>query len=351
MFTGGVFPKGDKYDAHKYATLWAKSNDTESGMRKVVSYNNNWYLIEALEDMPFGYQVIEKIPQEYYSREISQYGKVEGYTSSEDTFVQNASLSSKRNRNVDGGRIPGYSGTQYGREGVPVRGLVADKNGEQRDQSDNESSVESGYLDQQKASDRLNDQRNTIIYDKKQKRIEQLAPARIMSLALNQNPFANDSISDDLVKSQEEFKESSRSAVTNFEDSSGRKLSEKQSAYFKDSKVRDENGRLLVVYHGTDAEFDQFELSKAGDNGRREEFGFYFTDDQRITKQYGGRQIEAYLNIGSFAAKRASGNGAPLFRILLSEGGALYRRSERTLCHIHFTALGKQGEKQKLQRQ
>ena len=128
-----------------------------------------------------------------------------------------------------------------------------------------------------------------------------------MSLALNQNPFANDSISDDLVKSQEEFKESSRSAVTNFEDSSGRKLSEKQAAYFKNSKVRDENGRLLVVYHGTDAEFDQFELSKAGANGRREGFGFYFTDDQRITKLYGGRQIEAYLNIGSFAAERASG--------------------------------------------
>lgn len=34
-------------------------------------------------------------------------------------------------------------------------------------------------------------------------------------------------------------------------DSQGRELSPEQQEYFKDSKVRDENGNLLVVYHGT----------------------------------------------------------------------------------------------------
>lgn len=34
-------------------------------------------------------------------------------------------------------------------------------------------------------------------------------------------------------------------------DSQGRELSEQQQEYFKDSKVRDENGNLQVVYHGT----------------------------------------------------------------------------------------------------
>ena len=34
-------------------------------------------------------------------------------------------------------------------------------------------------------------------------------------------------------------------------DSEGRELTKEQAEYFKDSKVRDENGNLLVVYHGT----------------------------------------------------------------------------------------------------
>lgn len=42
-------------------------------------------------------------------------------------------------------------------------------------------------------------------------------------------------------------------------DSDGRKLTEKQQEYFKDSKVRDDNGNLLVMYHGTpNAEFTVF---------------------------------------------------------------------------------------------
>ena len=33
-------------------------------------------------------------------------------------------------------------------------------------------------------------------------------------------------------------------------DSNGNELSPEQQAYFKDSKIRDENGNLLTVYHG-----------------------------------------------------------------------------------------------------
>jgi hypothetical protein len=34
-------------------------------------------------------------------------------------------------------------------------------------------------------------------------------------------------------------------------DGKGNKLSEQQQEYLKNSKVRDENGNLLIVYHGT----------------------------------------------------------------------------------------------------
>ena len=80
-------------------------------------------------------------------------------------------------------------------------------------------------------------------------------------------------------------------------DSEGKNLSEGQQEYFKDSKVRDENGNLLVVYHGTDADFNVFDFGKAGKNGRAEGYGFYFSDDKEITGKYGDRQKEVYLDI------------------------------------------------------
>ena len=39
-------------------------------------------------------------------------------------------------------------------------------------------------------------------------------------------------------------------------DTDGNKLSAEQQEYFVDSKIRDEDGRLLVVYHGTDYDFN-----------------------------------------------------------------------------------------------
>lgn len=46
-------------------------------------------------------------------------------------------------------------------------------------------------------------------------------------------------------------------------DSVGRQLTEQQESYFKDSKVRDEDGNLLRVYHGTVREFYEFDREYA----------------------------------------------------------------------------------------
>lgn len=62
-------------------------------------------------------------------------------------------------------------------------------------------------------------------------------------------------------------------------DSNDRPLSQDQQEYFKDSKVRDENGNLIAVYHGTVREFYTFDRDYAnaeGDMGK----GFYFTDNE-----------------------------------------------------------------------
>jgi hypothetical protein len=66
--------------------------------------------------------------------------------------------------------------------------------------------------------------------------------------------------------------------------------------WFGDSKVVDENGEPMVVYHGTDAEFSVFDYSKIGTNGRLEGAGFYFTNNKSVAQGY-GNPIEAYLKI------------------------------------------------------
>lgn len=57
--------------------------------------------------------------------------------------------------------------------------------------------------------------------------------------------------------------------------------------WFGDSKVVDEQGRPLVVYHGTNAEFDTFDTKRIG----KQDYGFYgkgfyFTDTKGVAEDY-----------------------------------------------------------------
>lgn len=67
--------------------------------------------------------------------------------------------------------------------------------------------------------------------------------------------------------------------------------------WFSDSKVVDEQGRPLVVYHGTKAQFDEFDINipRTGVDifGR----GFYFTPYKNKAKFYGKIVMPVYLSI------------------------------------------------------
>ena len=68
--------------------------------------------------------------------------------------------------------------------------------------------------------------------------------------------------------------------------------------WFEGSKVVDENGQPLKLYHGTDADFDVFDKSKIGtrtDSGLIGS-GFYFHPDLETTKSYGHINKPVYLN-------------------------------------------------------
>lgn len=66
------------------------------------------------------------------------------------------------------------------------------------------------------------------------------------------------------------------------------------------SLVRDENGELLMVYHGSQSKFTVFSHNKMGRNGNAHGRGFYFTELRSLAEGYegeGGQLLKGYLNI------------------------------------------------------
>ena len=78
-------------------------------------------------------------------------------------------------------------------------------------------------------------------------------------------------------------------------DSNGRELSTEQSEYFKESKIRDADGNLKVMYHGSPETFTVFDRKKARSGGTYGS-GFYFTDSKSHAGTYGDSYV-VYLNI------------------------------------------------------
>lgn len=90
-------------------------------------------------------------------------------------------------------------------------------------------------------------------------------------------------------------------------DSEGRELSEAQQEFFKDSKVRDEEGRLLTVYHGSDKKFFVFDRTKARANMDIQ--GSFFSPWEIDAQGYGGKVGEYYLNIVNPASETSLDKG------------------------------------------
>ena len=97
-------------------------------------------------------------------------------------------------------------------------------------------------------------------------------------------------------------------------DNQGRELTAAQQEYFKDSKVRDEDGALKVMYHGTPGKgFTVFDAAKETDGALGK--GFYFCASKEYARgntivngSFAGRVIEAYLDIKNpYIAKSPGG--------------------------------------------
>lgn len=89
----------------------------------------------------------------------------------------------------------------------------------------------------------------------------------------------------DVIPLSERFNAKNEDIRYSLKASNGYSLSEAQAEYFKDSKVRDENGNLLVMYHGTsNGIFTAFDTygGKFGLFG----MGSYFTDNPQVALSY-----------------------------------------------------------------
>lgn len=85
-------------------------------------------------------------------------------------------------------------------------------------------------------------------------------------------------------------------------DSTGRTLTKAQQEFFKDSKIRDKDGNLRVVYHGTNAEFTVFDIGRSGQNYEgHSQFGrgVYFAGSSNGASDWsdGGKVKPYYIDI------------------------------------------------------
>jgi GNAT superfamily N-acetyltransferase len=72
------------------------------------------------------------------------------------------------------------------------------------------------------------------------------------------------------------------------------------------SKVVDENGEPKVVYHGTDKEFYKFDKSKG--KGSIKQKSINFSSKKEVSKDYGSRILECFLNIRNPYIKNYNGD-------------------------------------------
>ena len=82
-------------------------------------------------------------------------------------------------------------------------------------------------------------------------------------------------------------------------DSTGRELSPEVAEYFKDSKARDKDGSLLVLYHQTDGYFTVFDTHRQGAGSADNEtpYGVFLKSNSKDIGLKGKNQIPLYANI------------------------------------------------------
>lgn len=218
-------------EAHRLAIWWAKQSDIMVGDQTLISMNDKWYLVEKFDDADNGYQVEARITEKQYANYIKEWNNGNGRA------IQSVQRSASR--------------------------LVA------LDKRSNTIAGEKHSVDSLQVG-----------YERKDSSIQRVGDRTLERWGTTSNR-SGDSESSGSNKQEAQY---------SLKDSLGKELSAEQAEFFKDSKVRDDNGNLLVVYHGTHQEFYTFDKSKIKiDNLGR---GFYLVDKKSIAESYARRRTQ-----------------------------------------------------------
>jgi hypothetical protein len=101
-------------------------------------------------------------------------------------------------------------------------------------------------------------------------------------------------------------------------------LSPEQKEFFKDSVIRDENGNLMPLYHGSNSKFTVFDSSKGGKSNKTAKVGHWFTPSKDAAEKWAGQAwwgdnepsvYETYLNIKKPMVYESIDNSAPIKKL------------------------------------
>ncbi len=314
-FQYGNFP-GEKEgisEAHRFAVWWASNKNVEYGDHRLISYHDDWYLVEKYYDADNSYKVIEKIKNgeygEYEKRIEREYTRKYGrsadsgiiYYASDGNAEQSSYSNEIKNKQTEISISEMVERERTGRENSGNG--ISDSTSSNRDIKDgidfsislyNESDLDINRRKIYESEWRGVQQETEDIfrrYDSVDYVINN--PKNIQEGRRNNTgngQFGRGSGSETERTTGDHSAEDGTTEITNNDgatetespkfsigkkDSQGNTLSEKQREYFKNSKVVDENGNLLVMYHGTpNAGFTVFKSAP------------YFTQNKEYAERY-----------------------------------------------------------------
>ncbi len=123
---------------------------------------------------------------------------------------------------------------------------------------------------------------SAVLYDLVNIYEKEIAESQVTMASDNSSQRRQGTSADEIIP--QNSKKSSGSAKFSLSDSDGKQLTKGQQEYFKDSKMRDENGNLKVMYHGSqDAGFHVFDAKMSDDDT-----SFFFVDRNDVAASYSG---------------------------------------------------------------
>lgn len=148
-FKENVFPpyNESKSDSHEVAERWSRSPYTKSGEKRLLSHHGRWYVIQAFDDMKYGYQIVDHLTKKQYLKGASYYEAVSGHESLQNEISKGVTRDNRSGASGNAGNRIDHDATEHGRENRRVHRMGSEQNGRQSTERNGSGDLQSGNLD------------------------------------------------------------------------------------------------------------------------------------------------------------------------------------------------------------